>query len=103
MDQKVKPLNFDLSISTPLGSSLLTNLVVKAYSIFIGDWELLADLILLEMHDFDVILGMDWLAADHATLDCFGKRVIFQIPGHPRFISMAIEPYLQSIDFLLLA
>lgn len=64
----------------------MANSVVKAYSIFIGDQEFLADLILLEMHGFDVILGMDWLEAYHATLDCFEKRVISQLPGKPRFI-----------------
>ncbi|KAL6316633.1 hypothetical protein AAG906_019541 [Vitis piasezkii] len=40
---------------------------------------------LLGMLDFDVILGMDWLASYHASIDCFGKRVTFSIPGQPEF------------------
>ena len=28
------------------------------------------DLIVLDLIDFDVILGMDWLASYHATIDC---------------------------------
>ncbi|RVW93842.1 Retrovirus-related Pol polyprotein from transposon 17.6 [Vitis vinifera] len=35
--------------------------------------------------DFDVILGMDWLASYHAFVDCFGKRVTFSIPDQPNF------------------
>lgn len=33
--------------------------------------EFLVDLLPLEMHDFDVILGMSWLAAYHAIIDYF--------------------------------
>ena len=43
--------------------------------------ELFADLILLHMRDFDVILGIDWLSTYHAIVECFEKRVIFHIPG----------------------
>lgn len=86
LDRKVKPLDFDQSVSTPLGSRVVTNFVVKDYSLFIGDREFLIDLILLEMHGLDVILSMDWLAAYHATLDCFEKRVVFRLPEQPRFI-----------------
>ena len=28
---------------------------------------------------------MDWLASYHAFVDCFRKRVIFSIPGQPKF------------------
>ena len=29
------------------------------------------------MQDFDVILGMDWLSANHANIDCSRKEVVF--------------------------
>ena len=32
-------------------------------------------MILLDIHDFDVILGMDWLSRHHATVDCYRKEV----------------------------
>ncbi|GAB2282775.1 hypothetical protein Dimus_039562 [Dionaea muscipula] len=44
------------------------------------------DLIALDLHDFDVILGMDWLANHHARLDCREKRVYFSRPGEPGFV-----------------
>ncbi|RVW81511.1 Retrovirus-related Pol polyprotein from transposon 17.6 [Vitis vinifera] len=47
--------------------------------------EMTVDLVLLDLQDFDVILGMDWLASYHASVDCFGKRVTFSIRGQPDF------------------
>ena len=31
------------------------------------------------MSDFDVILGMDWLAGYHASMDCFHKTLTFKL------------------------
>ena len=39
-----------------------------------------ANLIPLEMWDFDVILGIDWLSTHQASEDCFTKKVVFQKP-----------------------
>ena len=36
------------------------------------------DLVILDLDDFDVILGMDWLSKYHACVDCFHKIVTFQ-------------------------
>ncbi|KAL6319594.1 hypothetical protein AAG906_020671 [Vitis piasezkii] len=53
--------------------------------VMIGYREMTVDLVLLDLQDFDVILGMDWLASYHASIDCFGKRVTFSILGQPNF------------------
>ncbi|KAL4016910.1 hypothetical protein IC575_024574 [Cucumis melo] len=42
-------------------------------------------LLVLDMQDFDVILGMDWLSANHANIDCFGKEVVFNPPSEASF------------------
>ncbi|KAA0040368.1 ty3-gypsy retrotransposon protein [Cucumis melo var. makuwa] len=34
-------------------------------------------LLVLDKQDFDVILGMDWLSANHTSIDCFRKEVVF--------------------------
>ena len=39
------------------------------------------DLVALDMRDFDVVLGMDWLSRHKATLDCYKKEVKFHRPG----------------------
>src|SRR3954462_13363495 len=38
------------------------------------------DLILLDMSEFDVIIGMDWLTAFRAHIDCSNRKVTFQTP-----------------------
>ena len=43
----------------------------------------MVDLVELEILEFDVILGMDWLSAHHIVLDCFNKVVTLSIPGKP--------------------
>ena len=47
--------------------------------------ELLVDLVLLNVIDFDGILGMDWLSQHYATLDCHSRVVIFKIHGKEEF------------------
>ena len=41
----------------------------------IASQELTTDLMVLDMVGYDIILGMDWLAAHHVTMDCSQKRV----------------------------
>ena len=59
--------------------------IIRDCCVMIGYREMTIDLVLLDLQDFDVILGMDWLASYHASVDCFGKRVTFSIPGQPNF------------------
>ena len=62
--------------------------------------DLMVDLLILEMRDFDVILGMDWLAVYHAFVDCHEKKVVFRIPGAPEFFyqgSKTSPPSLVSV------
>ena len=42
-----------------------------------------ADLIVIDLKGLDVILGMDWLASNYASMDCFRKEVILRRPGLP--------------------
>ncbi|KAM1063354.1 hypothetical protein ACFX2A_028125 [Malus domestica] len=44
---------------------------------------MLANLIQLDIVDFDGILGTYWLHYNHANIDCYGKSVTFHRPGLP--------------------
>ena len=44
----------------------------------IHDRELLVDLIVLPFHEFDFILGMDWLSKHPAIVDCGKKTVLLE-------------------------
>ena len=70
-----------IKVSSPLGSKVLTDSGVRGCVISFGGHELVADLILLDVGEFDVILGMEWLSEWHSTLDYFAKRVCFRSPG----------------------
>ncbi|XP_065854728.1 uncharacterized protein [Euphorbia lathyris] len=78
-------LDCPLSVATPIGDVLDINLAFKNCLVKVGERELLADLVLLEMLDFDVLLGMDWLASYHPSLNCYSKLVTFKIPGEIEF------------------
>ena len=43
-----------------------------------------ANLIPLEMSEFDVILVMDWLFNHRASMDCFTKKIMFKKPRYPK-------------------
>ena len=68
-------------VTTPIGKQILHNSIFKGCQILIEGVVLYANLIPLEMYDFDVILGMDWLSTHCASLDYFTKNVVFQILG----------------------
>jgi hypothetical protein len=44
----------------------------------LDEYELEVDLIPLELNDFDVILGMNWLSKHKAQIDYYTKIVTFQ-------------------------
>ncbi|KAJ8633073.1 hypothetical protein MRB53_026409 [Persea americana] len=55
------------------------------------------------MYDFDVILGMDWLAGYHATMDCFHKTLSFKLEETPAGVLFQGErrnPYPRFISAL---
>ncbi|KAL0559345.1 hypothetical protein IC582_003954 [Cucumis melo] len=82
---EVEPLHHVLSVSTPSGECMLSKEKVKACQIEIVGHVIEVTLIVLDMLDFDVILGMDWLAANHASIDCSRKEVTFNPPSVASF------------------
>ncbi|KAL0536582.1 hypothetical protein IC582_025533 [Cucumis melo] len=82
---EVEPLGSVLSVSTPSGEVLLSKEQIKACRVEIANRMLDVTLLVLDMQDFDVILGMDWLSANHANIDCYGKEVVFNPPSEASF------------------
>ena len=78
-------MDFDLFVATPLGDFVVVNKILRDCCVMIEYREMTVDLVLLNLQDFDVILGIDWLASYHASVDCFRKRVTFSIPGQLDF------------------
>ncbi|KAL0537688.1 hypothetical protein IC582_026673 [Cucumis melo] len=82
---EVEPLHHVLSVSTPSGECMLSKERVKACQIEIAGHVIEVTMLVLDMLDFDVILGMDWLAANHASIDCSRKEVTFNPPSMTSF------------------
>ena len=77
------PLGYSLEIATPTGESLWPSQMLKGSLFSIEGQGMEADLILIDLKGLDVILGMDWLASNYASMDCFRKEVIFRRSGLP--------------------
>ena len=75
----VAPLHCILFVSTPLGKTVQCESYYLAYKVQVGNFIQSADLIILGMKDFGVILGMDWLSTCRAVMDCFNKTVRLQV------------------------
>ena len=78
---ETQPLEGRMRVSLPAGDPLLADRVVRDSRVPIEEQEFPADLIALDMRDFDVVLGMDWLSRHRATLDCYKKEVKLHKPG----------------------
>jgi hypothetical protein len=61
--------------STLLEEDENVNHVYKGLRVSIGGCEMKIDLIPLKLHNFDLILEMDWLSRYRARMDCFAKMV----------------------------
>ncbi|TYK18600.1 pol protein [Cucumis melo var. makuwa] len=85
MGLEVEPLGSILSISTPSGAVMLSKEKIKACQVGVASHMLDVTLLVLDMQDFDVILGMDWLSANHASIDCFHKEFVFNPPSETSF------------------
>ena len=69
------------SVSTLVGESILAETVYHDCSISSSHKSTMDDLIELDVVDFEVILGMDWLHDSYASVDCRTRVVKFKFPN----------------------
>ena len=81
----VSAMYFDLFVTTSMGDFVVTSRMLKICPMIIGYRDMTIDLVILDLQDFDVILGMDWLVSHHASIYCFRKWVTFSISSQPEF------------------
>ena len=65
-----------LHVSSPLETRMRVNMIYRGYELEILGILLMVDLRVMDMSEFDVILGMDWLMAHRVIIDCDRRRVI---------------------------
>ncbi|KAK6784443.1 hypothetical protein RDI58_017898 [Solanum bulbocastanum] len=66
----LKILSNSFHFCTPMGGAIVAKRVYKNRSIFVSHRVTHVDHVELDMLDFDVILGMEWLHACYASIDC---------------------------------
>ena len=63
-------------MSSPLGIRARIGMICRGCELEISGILLTVDLRVMDMLEFDVILGMDWLTAYRVLIDCEDRRVI---------------------------
>ena len=62
-------LDSPLVVAMPVGGSFIADRVYRDCEITVEGWILAANLIPIELREFDAILGMDWLTMHRADVD----------------------------------
>ena len=76
-------LSEPFSVSTPVGDPVIARRIYRNCHVTVSQKVTSVDLVQLEMVDFNVILGMDWLYSCYATVDCRTRIVRFQFQDEP--------------------
>jgi hypothetical protein len=71
----VRTLEPSLAVTTPIGKTMVCNRVVCKCPISICGRVLPADLVVLLMFSYDVIINMDWLMKHSSIINCILKQV----------------------------
>ena len=74
----VEQLAYDMHVTSPQGHSVKVNQVYTNCPLVIHDKEFSVDLIALPFHEFDLILGTDWLSKHRAIVDCDKKTIVLK-------------------------
>ncbi|XP_048228253.1 uncharacterized protein LOC125369527 [Ricinus communis] len=74
----IETLGYNIYVSMPVGGTVIVDKVVKTCLVIINGNTLYADLVVIKLKEFDIILGMDWLSKDHAIVDCHTKEVGYE-------------------------
>ena len=72
---EVETLEEPLYVSSPLGIRARIRMICRGCELEISGTLLTVDLRIMDMSEFDVILGIDWLTAYRVVIDCERKRV----------------------------
>ena len=83
---ELEEMDVQLCVAIPVGSIYQTKAVVRNCPITIHDEVFLADLVLLEIQGYDVILRMDWLAKHKAIINCQRKLLTLATPEGEKLV-----------------
>ena len=87
-----QPLDSLLSVATPMGTTIVISEFFPYCLVKFEDRTREVDLIPMDMHEFDIILGMDWLTKHQATIECHSKIIAFGDTNLPKFVFQGSHP-----------
>ncbi|XP_070035182.1 uncharacterized protein [Nicotiana tomentosiformis] len=95
-------LSDPFAVSTPVGELIIARRVYRGCTVAVCSHQTSADLVELEMMDFDAIMGMDWLAACYAVVNCRAKAASFHFLGEAvlEWVSNRATPRGRFISYL---
>ena len=103
---EVETLEEPLYVSSPLGIRARIGMICRGCELEISGTLLTVNLRMMDMSEFDVILGMDWLTAYRVVIDCErrrvtaytqdGTRVVFQGDKHDMLPQIVYESRYQE-------
>ena len=70
-----------LLVESPVSGLVVLRRICRDCGLTVGGNDLRADLFVIPMSIFDLILGMDWLTRHQAEIDCYRRRVVFRMPA----------------------
>ena len=85
LDRGKDRINQIFRTALPSGDVMISSYWLRAVPIVIAGRELSVDLVILDMFDYDVIIGMDFLTKYEATINCKARTVNFKPPGEVPF------------------
>ncbi|XP_073016635.1 uncharacterized protein [Primulina eburnea] len=85
---KIKTIGLDIAYSVvlPSGEEMAATNVIRDIDLELHGNLVYADLIVLPMPEFDIILGMDWLLRNRVLIDFQRRYVIVRPPGMEQFL-----------------
>ena len=75
MGLEVETLEKPLYVNSPLLTRVSVDKICQDCELEISGILLMVDLQVMDISDFDVILGMDWLTAHRVIIDCNSRRI----------------------------
>ncbi|XP_043710289.1 uncharacterized protein LOC122659218 [Telopea speciosissima] len=91
MPIKPKQMTQNMVVTTPTGSKVELSMIYDPCPVRVCNHGLEASLIVLDMKDFDVILGMDWLSIHGVNLICSERKILFKPKEGEEFMFKGIR------------
>ena len=82
----------DVAVMTPGDQTLQAKECLRRVLLVICEKMFVADLLVVPLKGYEVILGMDWLSGYRAQLDCEKGRILFKENGQRQIVFYGISP-----------